>query len=132
MFNEYFSKLCNSRLSIFFLKNSDSYNILSYEIFLWQKRSVYYTNEELTNQRFSKRHQYLPTQKVKEIGGCRGIADDPIYLKKLSSHDLLDSFTGGGTGFCSGHMSTFVVAQLKESLQSGRRMFRPLGLHAMR
>jgi len=69
---------------------------------------------------------------MKQISGCRGIADDPIYLEKLSRHDLLDGLTGGGAGLRSGHMSTLVVTQLKKSLQSRGRMFRSLGLQTVR
>lgn len=69
---------------------------------------------------------------MKQIGGCRRIADDPIYLEKLSRHDLLNGLTGRSTGFRSGNVSTLVVAQLKKSLQSSRRMFRPLGLQTVR
>lgn len=63
-----------------------------------------------TNQRFAERHQYLPAQKMKQTSRCRRIADDPIYLEKLSRHDLLDSLTDRGTGLRSGHVSTLVVA----------------------
>lgn len=75
---------------------------------------------DLTNQRFAKWHQYLPTQNMKQIGRCREIADDPVYLEKLPGHDLLDGFADRSIGFRSGHVRTIIVAQLKKPLQSGR------------
>lgn len=88
--------------------------------------------ETRANQWFSEGHQYLTAQNVEQSGGCRGIADDPVYIEKLSSHDLIDGLAGRSAGFGSGHVSTIVVAKLKKSLQSSGRMFRSLGLHTVR
>jgi len=97
-------------------------------IFFWEYRFVTLVNRnnpvqnctdgKLTNQRFSKRHQYLPAEKMKEIGRCRGITDDPIYLEELSVHNFLNALANWSSGLCSGNMSAIVIAQLKKPFQS--------------